>query len=172
MRTFLKRRITVVSIGLVTLFVAQSGFCYANRESRDDKKFQAKADKSLQGEWQVVEAEKNGKTSRGDDVKDMRMIFKGDELIVRSARDKRRERKSKFKVDPSKSPKQIDITSFDMKGKKVKTMACIYRVEEGKLKLCMPYTTKDPSKRPTKFKTRDKDGLMLLVLKRVAKEAE
>jgi RNA polymerase sigma-70 factor (ECF subfamily) len=44
------------------------------------------------------------------------------------------------------------------------TAACIYSLEEGQLKLCIPFT--DPSKRPKAFKTQDGDGMMLLVLTR------
>jgi hypothetical protein len=43
-------------------------------------------------------------------------------------------------------------------------------VHEGKdrMRLCMPYApTKDPSERPTEFKTEAGDGLMLVVLERV-----
>jgi hypothetical protein len=47
------------------------------------------------------------------------------------------------------------------------TAACIYRLEKEQLTICIPYFTKDPSKRPKEFKAEADDGLMLLTLERV-----
>jgi uncharacterized protein (TIGR03067 family) len=126
--------------------------------------------KGLEGEWRAVEAETNGGRSTGSEVKNLRMVFKGDAITIRSADGSGRPRLKKFKVDPGTSPKAIDITSLD--GQEIgQTAACIYSLEKGRLRICMPYApTKDPGDRPTEFKTRAGDGLMLIVLERVKPE--
>jgi RNA polymerase sigma-70 factor (ECF subfamily) len=52
------------------------------------------------------------------------------------------------------------------------TAACIYELKGEQLKLCIPYfyNRVDPSKRPTEFKTKDGDGLMLYVLERLSEK--
>ena len=125
--------------------------------------------KKLEGEWRAVEMEVNGKKDSSAGVKDLRMIFKDHEITLKSASHEGRERKKKFKLDTRSSPKGIDITSLDGQ-EEGQTAAGIYSLEEGRLRLCIPDRPKDPSKRPTDFRTRDGDGLMLLVLERVPAE--
>lgn len=126
----------------------------------------AKAVKELEGEWRLVEAELGGKKMPEDEAKDLRMVIKGEAISIRHSDNDERKREKTFKLDPTKSPKQIDITSLDGQ-EKDQTAACIYSLEKGRLKLCIPYFTKDPSQRPTEFKTKDGDGVMLMVLERV-----
>lgn len=147
------RAITLLTIGLLVAAGAQAGDA-ASKEAKE-----------LQGEWQAVEVEKDGKKVTADDVKDLRIVFKGGEFIAKSAKGEGKERKSKFTLDPSKSPKQIDITPLEGPDKG-QTAACIYSLENGQLKLCMPYF-KDLGTRPKEFKTQAGDGRMLFVLKRV-----
>ena len=124
--------------------------------------------KELQGEWQAVEVELKGKKLTRDDAeaKTMRFVIKDNGLTVGNTEKAGRERKKTFKLDPSKTPKEIDITSLDGQEKDT-TAACIYKLEKDRLTICMPYFTKDPSKRPTEFKSGADDGLMLLTLERV-----
>ena len=105
--------------------------------------------KKLQGEWQVVEVEAKGKKAAKDDaeVKNMRFVIKDNELTFRAADGAGRERKKTFKLDPAKSPKEIDITSLDGQ-EKDQTAACIYKLEKDRLTICMPYFVKDPSRGP------------------------
>ena len=128
--------------------------------------------KKLQGEWQVVEIQVRGKklTKENDaQTKDMEFVFKDDAMTARS-QSSGAERKKTFKLDPSKSPKVIDITSLDGH-EKGKTAACIYKLEKDRLTICIPYfPPADPSKRPTKFQSGADDGMMLLVLERVPKK--
>jgi uncharacterized protein (TIGR03067 family) len=121
--------------------------------------------KKLQGEWQVVEIEAKGKKVDKDasEVKDMRFVIKDDALTVGAGG---AERKKAFKLDPTKTPKEIDITSLDGQEKDV-TAACIYKFEKDKLTICIPYFTNDPSKRPKEFKAGADDGLMLITLEKV-----
>ncbi len=127
--------------------------------------------KLLEGEWRVVEIEVNGKRVVNDKVIDLRMAFKGADMTIGGAGDGGGIRKKKFKRDPGKSPEAIDITSLDGQ-EKGQTAACIYSLEDGRLRLCMPYgPTKDPSVRPTEFKTKSGDGLMIFFLERVDTKA-
>ncbi|QJX00720.1 TIGR03067 domain-containing protein [Frigoriglobus tundricola] len=124
--------------------------------------------KKLQGEWQVVEVEAKGKKVAKDDAeaKSMRFLIKDTELVVRAADGGGAERKKTFKLDPAKTPKEIDVTSLDGQEKDT-TAACIYKLEKDRLTICMPYFTKDPSRRPTEFKAGADDGLMLITMVRV-----
>lgn len=124
--------------------------------------------KKLQGEWQAIEVEINGKKGTKDDadVKSLRLVIKGDAMTLPSPVGDGKERKKTFKLDPSKSPKEIDITSLDGQ-EKDQTAACIYKLDGDRLTICMPYFTKDPSARPKEFKAGADDGIMLIALERV-----
>ena len=125
--------------------------------------------RALEGEWQAVELEVNGKKNASEDVKELRMIFKANEITVKSASGEGRERKQTFKLVPGHSPKAIDITSLDGQ-EKGQTAACIYTLKKDRLIICYPQT--DPGKRPAEFKTQNGDGRMIIKLVRVgSKEA-
>lgn len=119
--------------------------------------------KELQGEWQAISLEAQGKKATADEVQKFRILIKGDELAITPLVDGR---KARFKLDPGKSPKAIDLTSQDgpAKGKTVKG---IYSLENGQLRLCVPNFSGDSGKRPTEFKTQTGDELALLTLERV-----
>jgi RNA polymerase sigma-70 factor (ECF subfamily) len=150
--------------GVLLVCLATSAFARADDAASREVK-------ELEGEWHAVEAERDGKTSTADDVTNLRLVFKRDEIIIKSGDGTGGERKKKFKLDSGKTPKAIDITSLDGQEKGV-TSACIYSLvksqSKGRLRLCMPYSPKkDPSERPTEFRTQVGDGLMLIVLERV-----
>jgi uncharacterized protein (TIGR03067 family) len=111
--------------------------------------------KSLQGEWRVVDIERDGK-SPPQDPTDMVITFKGDEISGEGVA------AAKYKLDPGKSPREIDITYLDGPRKNV-TARCIYSVEKDELKLCYPGSN---GVRPKELKTKSGDGLLLLVLRR------
>ena len=77
-------------------------------------------------------------------------------------------RRARFKLDPGRTPKAIDITSLEGQ-ESGQTAASIYTLERGRLMLCIPSMApgKDPGQRPKRFQTRDGDGLVLFVLERV-----
>jgi uncharacterized protein (TIGR03067 family) len=128
--------------------------------------------KELEGEWQAVEIERGGKKSNAEEVMNIRMIFKGNEITLKSVEHPDRVRKKTFRLDPGKSPKEIDITSPDMFPKEIQTVAGIYTLVKGRsgsrLWPCTPDDTKKvPGRRPKEFKTRAGDGVMVMVLERV-----
>jgi uncharacterized protein (TIGR03067 family) len=123
--------------------------------------------KKLQGEWRAVEVELQGKKLTKDDAeaKTMRFVIKDNGLTFSNTEKTGRERKKTFKLDPGKTPKEIDITSLDGQEKDT-TAACIYKLDGDRLTICMPYFAKDPSVRPKEFKAEADSGLMLLTLER------
>ena len=124
--------------------------------------------KKLHGEWQAVEVQVKGKTAaKGDaELKDIRLIIDGDGITLPSPVGDGKDRKKTFKLNPAKSPKEIDITSLDGQ-EKDQTAACIYKLEKDRLTICIPYFTQDPTVRPKEFKSGAEDGMMLITLERV-----
>ncbi|MCI0455444.1 MAG: TIGR03067 domain-containing protein [Gemmataceae bacterium] len=104
--------------------------------------------KLLQGEWRSVEYERDGKKRPSYEVMSRREIwnFKGDEVSMKSDGGGLLPG-TRFKLDPSKSPKVIDITWFEgpVKGQ---TAAGIYALEKGRLWLCIPLPSKTPASAP------------------------
>jgi uncharacterized protein (TIGR03067 family) len=112
--------------------------------------------KSLQGEWQVVDAERDGK-SMGEDPTDVVITFKGDVFTFGEGKS------AKFRVDQGKSPREMYITPLEGPYKNA-TVRYIYSLDSGELKLCMPLGPKSSDAK--EFKTKAGDGLLLLVLRR------
>jgi uncharacterized protein (TIGR03067 family) len=125
----------------------------------DAKKDDAKKDQeAIQGTWKVVAGERGGKAM--DSAKEFSMTFdkdtftvkRGDEVAV----------KGTFKLDPSKSPKAIDMKIEEArnaqdKGKEVRG---IYELSKDGLKWCSAEPGSD--KRPKEFAT--KDGTMDMLI--------
>ena len=119
--------------------------------------------KDLQGVWQAVDLEANGEKSPADQVKELKIVFKGDEIFA--VKTKGEEPKSKFKLDSSKTPKTIDVIPLDGQDKG-KVHAGIYSLKKGRLTLCINIFGKDAALRPTEFKTKASDGVGLATLER------
>ena len=120
----------------------------------------ADADKDeLQGVWIATSMEINGEPAPTAEVKATRFAFKGEKLLFRHSKDDGKEEQGTFKVDPKKSPKQLDITI------KNKTLHGIYEVKNDQLKVCFETGDKREN-RPTKFATNKEEELVLIVFKR------
>jgi uncharacterized protein (TIGR03067 family) len=119
-----------------------------------------KASKELQGEWRVVELQTSGNPAPKEAVEKARLEIKGDEMTWNSGGTS--VRKSTIRLDPSKSPKEIDITALDGPGKGT-TSPGIYSLEKGQLRLCYSHT-KDRTK---EFKTERGELCELVILERV-----
>jgi uncharacterized protein (TIGR03067 family) len=118
-------------------------------------------EEKLAGTWRVTAAKANGVRLQPREVPDMKLTFKDGKYTVQLAKEKPQE--GTYKIDPSKNPKTIDVnrTTGPEQGKK---QVGIYELTGNELKICACDASK---KRPTDFDTRDKDGYMVLVLKRV-----
>jgi uncharacterized protein (TIGR03067 family) len=119
---------------------------------------------ALQGTWTAVAGERNGQKASEDDLKNFKVVFKGDKMIINPDNDNRT---ASFKLDPSNKPRALDITP-EQGPKKGVSLPAIYELDGEALKIC--YDNEGVSdKRPTEFKTAPKSGLWLLVLKREKK---
>jgi uncharacterized protein (TIGR03067 family) len=117
----------------------------------------------LQGLWQAVALEANGEKAPADQVKDFQLHFKGDRVVFLPKADNR---EHGYDIDPQAKPKAMDITPGDGAKKGQKLPCAIYDLAGDRLMICIDREGRH-GQRPTKFKTRPGDGLMLITLERV-----
>lgn len=116
--------------------------------------------KQLEGSYQAVSVNRDGKDAPADLVDAMKAKIAADEFTI-SIKD--RSFPAKIKVDPKAKPAAIDIAPSDGP-EKGHTFPGIYKVEDGQLVIA--FTEKGD--RPTEFK--GTDGVLLIRLKRVEKK--
>ena len=63
----------------------------------------------LQGVWVGQSMESEGKAVPKEAAENMRLTFRGDKLLVKGNFNDDREEECTFKIDPSRSPQQLDI---------------------------------------------------------------
>ncbi len=116
--------------------------------------------KALQGTWVIEAATLEGR-DHIDDFAGMKLILAGDRYTVDFAKNTD---KGTFAIDPTKTPKRIDIRSADgpFKGK---TLPGIYELKGNTLVLCLEGDGK-ADKRPTKFDAPGTTRNMLLTYRR------
>jgi uncharacterized protein (TIGR03067 family)/prepilin-type processing-associated H-X9-DG protein len=127
------------------------------RAAGGDKKGKDEID-LFQGSWTVVSASKDGQEVPEEIRKELKMSFAGKKITISIMG---MDIKGEITLDPSKSPKHIDIM---FEGKDEKGYG-IYKVEGDTIKICAG-ETKDS--RPKEFK--DANGAMLIVIKKAGKE--
>ena len=113
----------------------------------------------IQGRWDYVSVKRNGKEFTADQLKGRYSEYKGDKFTV--SQDGKAVQTSTFKLDPAKTPGQIDLMN-DGPGEQP-TVKGIYKIEGDTLTICwaIPAAGKD---RPTEFKPAA--GLNLQVFKK------
>jgi uncharacterized protein (TIGR03067 family) len=109
----------------------------------------------LEGSWNRASAVVNGKESDEPAV----LTLKGDEYTLKSGD---QVRKGVFKLDPSKSPKQLDIVAGEGPNKG-KSLLAIYELDGDTLRYCVAQPGKP---RPTEFSSKADSGLSVYVYKR------
>jgi uncharacterized protein (TIGR03067 family) len=121
----------------------------------------AKSDHAaLQGDWRVILAEDSGRASSQDALRDTRVSIKHDEFVMEIAG---RKNVSTFKLDPSTSPKSIDLKAAG------RTRPGIYDLQGDTLRICV---SEAADSRPTVFDSQPGSvNDVVLTLKR-AKPAE
>jgi uncharacterized protein (TIGR03067 family) len=129
----------------------------------DTKKDDAKKDiEALQGTWRPVTSEKGGK-EQNDEAKEHTLTFEKDTFTVKKGDEVRI--KGTFKLDPSKTPKAIDMTVTEGRRDedKGKELHGIYELGKDTLKWC----TSEPGgkERPKEFATKE----LLVTLKKEKK---
>jgi uncharacterized protein (TIGR03067 family) len=110
--------------------------------------------KQLAGIWSVVSARKAGKDAPENEIKNIRLVFSEDKITIKVGE---KPVEGSFKIDPSKKPRQIDITLKDETGKG------IYQFKGDTLEICLSIPGQA---RPTEFKAPESTKNTLLVLKR------
>ena len=134
-------------IALVTLFytlglIASGGI----GAGADDKADVEKELKKFQGTWTFESVEAGGKEESAAEFKGMTVTFAGDRFTVKKGDEVIQV--GTQKLDPSKSPKSVDVTVTEGLSKGA-VMLGIYEISGDTLKVCF-----DPEgkKRPTEFK--------------------
>jgi uncharacterized protein (TIGR03067 family) len=115
----------------------------------------------LDGKWEAVSQTVDGKDADADELKNRYVVFKGDKLTF-LYKDKERGTAS-IKLDPGKSPRQIDVTYEDGAAKGA-VLKGIYKLEGDTLTLCLGGLGKD---RPAEFASKPGSGTILGTSKRV-----
>jgi uncharacterized protein (TIGR03067 family) len=153
---------------LAALVVAGSGTALAEDNTDRDK---------LQGRWKVVEVTPNDED--GKQAIGTILVFGPEKMVEESAEAKKNKSEGrKYRLDPTKKPKHIDIltdedsrpTFDDTKANYVKG---IYEIEGNRVKLCFaawnPFRVcivGESNPRPVDFKTPVADRLSVMVLER------
>jgi uncharacterized protein (TIGR03067 family) len=146
-------------VRLTILFVA---FTLAAKAAGQDDA--AKKDKEqLQGDWRVVAAYDNGEKVPDNDIKQMKIKFAGNTVVVQEG-EKLQER-FVFKLDPAKKAKAIDFLVTEGK-KKGATDRGIYLLEGDSLKLSIKEGGPD---RPKDFASKAGSKIFYVELQRIKK---
>ena len=152
-------RIALVTL-LCTLGLTASGGTGARA---DDKADVEKELKKFQGTWTFESVEAGGKKAPPDELKGLTITFAGDKFTVKKGDELIQA--GTQKIDPSKSPKTIDVRMTEGLNKGA-VMLGIYEIDGDTLKVCF-----DPQgkKRPTEFKSAPGSENFVNVHKRVKK---
>jgi uncharacterized protein (TIGR03067 family) len=120
---------------------------------------ESKDEDRIQGTWKVVEVEEKGGQRSAEDIKDSKLIVKGDQMdFVRGAETVR----VSYRLDPASNPKAIDLEE-----PKRGTLRGIYLLEEKKLTICISFAWGAEGKeRPSHFKATRENRLTLMVFQR------
>jgi uncharacterized protein (TIGR03067 family) len=117
--------------------------------------------KRLEGTWKFVSLTVEGDEAPQEFIQKGRWSIRGKEITIPGAGGG----KISYKVDPSRSPKVIDMTALDgpSKGKMIKG---IYKIEEEQLTICLPGGKQESPglERPVEFG--GGQGRSLIVLER------
>jgi RNA polymerase sigma factor (sigma-70 family) len=134
-------------------------------KSPDPKLAPADDLKRLNGDWKVVALETNGKKAPAAALEGMRWSFSGAEVRFADAGEELGE-KSSVKLDPSQSPKHIDLVGLEGAGKGM-TSPGIYKLEKDRLVICLRDSKSAEKGRPTTFATGVVSESGLITLERI-----
>lgn len=131
----------------------------AKEDTKKDAKEDAKKElKKMEGTWQVTSSETDGQKMSEEDVKQIKVIIKGNQYTLKQLDNTINQ--GTFKLDPTKKPKTIDIMpkEGDNSGG---TMKGIYEFKGDTQKICW---APPDHERPTKFTA--EGGCTLIVYKK------
>jgi uncharacterized protein (TIGR03067 family) len=112
---------------------------------------------SLQGEWKLVSATRDGKDMPPERVKGFKNTVKGDRFTITS--EGKTAEEGTMKLEPGKKPKQTDLVLAEGN----RTARGIYELSGDTFKLCYAPPGKD---RPKEFSAREGTGCTLSVWQR------
>jgi len=121
----------------------------------------------LDGSWQVVGHETNGKPASEEHWRKVQFVFKGNQLTFKGDDIlERKVAKITLVIDPATTPRVIDlkIVAGEFKGT---TLEGVYEIKNDRLKIC--FRNDETKNRPTNFSTKDDSNLVLVVLERATK---
>jgi RNA polymerase sigma factor (sigma-70 family) len=118
----------------------------------------------MQGTWAAVSIERGGRKAPGGQIKGFTVAIKGNRLTFNPDTENRA---STFTLDPSKSPREIDLVPQDGPAKG-QTVPGIYELEGDVLKLCGD--NREAGERPREFATSEGTDRFVMVLKRTAEK--
>lgn len=148
-----------ITSGFVSFAFAMTAFAFTRAD--EPKKEHDK----LQGEWSVVSWEGKTFSLTAEKVKKSNLVIEGD--VWQPTIDDKKAIKFEAKLDPSKSPKEIDITLLEkFGGKDGFRMTGIYKLDGDTLTVCR--TISPDYDRPKEFKVAE--GYVLIVFKRAEKK--
>ncbi len=152
----MRRFLLAVSCGLMVVMLGSRS--RAAEEGQAVKEELAR----IQGTWQLVYAETDGKTAPGERIQAVRVEIKGNSHAVYFG-DKQVVHDASFTLDPTAKPRTSDLTINDGpdKGKQIHG---IYELEGDTLASCVAKVGED---RPKKFATTPGSGHTFRVFKRV-----
>jgi uncharacterized protein (TIGR03067 family) len=117
----------------------------------------------LRGKWTAQSIEFDGKPLPADGARKFRFVFKGDEATVEDNAEIQKEyARITFKLDPSTTPRCVDMTVGEGVQKGV-TIEGIYELKEDEFKICCKLAARE---RPSEFSAPAGSGRVLVVLRR------
>src|SRR5262245_65938774 len=111
----------------------------------------------MEGEWTLVAMEVDGKAVNSKKLASAKLTISKDQYTLGS---RGKQTEVELKLDPSKSPKEIDMTFLDGPNKD-RVGKGIYEITDGKLKICRSLDPQD--ERPKDFKTEGKNNYFVMV---------
>jgi RNA polymerase sigma factor (sigma-70 family) len=112
----------------------------------------------LEGSWKITSGQLAGKELEGDEgdrIKMQKWVFRGDKVTAKS--------ECAYSIDPSKKPKEMDVTVTEGPEMERGTWKGIYELKGDELTLCFAMPNRD---RPTEFASKEGELIMLMKLKR------
>jgi uncharacterized protein (TIGR03067 family) len=148
----LRNRLSVVAAIPLLLVLVCAARCTAADEASDDAK-------QLRGHWVAVKMRVDGKNE--DPAGACQVVFTDKEMKMSG---KKGGESYGYRLDPDKTPKEIDLKAIPGSMVKIPPLASIYRIDGQRLWLCLPTTTRDP--RPDSFASEAGDRRYLYLLER------
>jgi uncharacterized protein (TIGR03067 family) len=117
--------------------------------------------KVLEGRWSVKSVVRNRNDLPAERLKDLQAVFQDRRFMFQQG--EKQLSKGTFRLDPSKTPRTIDLLTIDADGTEKTTLA-IYELTEDALRIC---GAQPGEERPGEFAAMDSTGHTLTTFQRV-----